>query len=126
MNREIKFRAWSDNRIMTYDIQQTKEGISHLVSFGSWLNNKRHIIMQDTELLDKKKAEIWEGDIVYMDDYEANYEIVYKNGRFCCTDNKGKDTFGFSPYSTNEIDDVEVVGNIYENPELMEVNNETT
>ena len=45
-------------------------------------------------------------------------EIVYKNGRFACTLNGGKDTFGFSPYSRSECDDVEVISNICENPEL--------
>ena len=72
--------------------------------------------MQYTGLKDKNDKEIYEGDIVTVDG-----EIFYVEWRGMgdwFIDPKKDAAFVFTP----EIYDVEVIGNIYENPELLSNN----
>ena len=82
---------------------------------------------QYTGLRDKNGREIYEGDIVHLSsddgvDYKAL--IVFKDGGFCAIDGSENDysvrRYGLSRYDLK----VEVIGNIYENPELLEANDE--
>lgn len=79
-------------------------------------------LMQYTGLKDRKKREIWEGDILKIGagldfiapvSYEPGYFGVWEPG----DDNER--ALGF--YGLNEIccDGLEVIGNIHENPELL-------
>ena len=92
------------------------------------LDSKRVNIEQYTGLKDKNGQKIYEGDIVRYDRRlrgivppESHTEIVsWRSGEeeyySCCT------TSGFSlPYSE---DGYEVIGNVHENPELLEIKNE--
>jgi len=82
-------------------------------------------LIRYTGLRDKDNIKIWENDLVKLDgDPDTFYEIVYKNGRFACTLNKGIDTFGFSHYATDIVNDARVFGNVFVNPELLEVVND--
>ena len=98
-----------------------------MVSFGSWLDNRRHILMQYTGLKDKKGKEIYEGDLVASDmdignDTNAKFEIIWSSQNAC---------FSFrSKYDESETifknyifkgnwKTFEVIGNIYENKELL-------
>ena len=84
-----------------------------------------HTVGQDTGLLDKNGKEIWEGDVVIiLDDIKdistdlksgQNYRVVYWDGSYMLSKNKKNIDY----LSTAEID-CEVIGNIYENPELLE------
>lgn len=68
-----------------------------------------------TGLYDKNKHMIWEHDIV-QDCYDNKQEIKYGIWNCgCCYDVYGWDM----PYDTEE--DMEVIGNIFDNPELLEV-----
>jgi uncharacterized phage protein (TIGR01671 family) len=86
------------------------------------------VLMQSTGLYDKNGKEIFEGDIIKGSFIEDNYyeiplkgEVIFKNGGF------GIDQYGFlkgflcilenERYSKLEI---EIVGNIYENPEFVD------
>lgn len=63
---------------------------------------------QNTGLTDKNGAEIYEGDIVSLDEYEdVCVPVVFHNGMFCVK--------GFNWWHGSS----EVIGNIYENPELI-------
>lgn len=94
---------------------------------------KQVVLMQSTGLEDKNGVDIYEGDIVEIkqqgsiDKYIPNNsvnEIVYKDSAFCV-----KETWGIGGiewpiiaglyYKASE--EFEVLGNIYENPELLEV-----
>lgn len=82
---------------------------------------------QFTGLFDKQGVEIYEGDIlagvngsVNGRDWKwGNYEVKYKNGNH----NAPIDWGNFENFDSTHW--FEVVGNIYENPELLEGKNET-
>lgn len=138
--REIKFRAWRHGK-MHYDIVESH--IEHnelsgmggdVFDFNDWIKYSDSI-MQFTGLLDKNGKEIYEGDVVkswmmmdvvgviVYDDKSASFKIerfkqFYETE---CTlfglSPKGKYDDGHSSceYNTRH----EVIGNIYENPELV-------
>lgn len=81
--------------------------------------NKNYKIMQYTGLHDKNGTEIYEGDIVrthYIGGIGVeNDEVIFDRGCFCV--NYSED---YHPL-LNEVNHCsEVIGNIYENPELLE------
>ncbi len=123
--REIKFRAWDkkhgirpianlnwDNRMVTIDIKSETKPI------GLELERKWEDIMieQYTGLKDKHGKEIYEGDILRVDDYVGCVSYGWKNivwGRWVIVN----PSFNFSDiHPENEL---EVIGNIHENPGLL-------
>jgi uncharacterized phage protein (TIGR01671 family) len=123
--REIKFRAWDGEQIMeTFSVQSNGDGINYRGDImTSWK------LMQYTGLKDKKGKEIFEGDVIKWD-REGNEQVMHStswDGRI------DPDTAPFmSAYGTtcgryfrtfmNIYDPVRfgvVIGNIYENPELL-------
>ena len=107
-------------------------------------NNCKHdcdvALMQYTGLKDKNGKEIYEGDILLILDSEiapitdygkgplepCNHlsEVIFKNGCFGAniTEDRGAWSKDFYCFNVNldDFDGVEVIGNIYENPELLE------
>lgn len=123
--REIKFRAWDKGAYsnkMIYDIQNEFEERINLGmdSFGHYLNKDSFEVMQYTGLKDCKGKEIYEGDILQVDKkYSGDFQpiiTVFHNGCF-----KGQAYHKLTePFILNTpITTSEVIGNIYENPELL-------
>lgn len=118
MSREIQFRAWNQ---LTKN--WTTEGFSiERCNGGCWITLKSAyiVLMQFIGLKDKLSKEIYEGDIVRGKnvDYFRPDEIIcqvvtYQDGGFY----PFADNNDYAPYPRSE--DVEVIGNIYENPELL-------
>ena len=89
---------------------------------------KANTIGQFTGLYDKNGIEIYEGDIVHLFGYgeyegiDYNGLVIFKDGGFCVIDGL-EDDYSFARYDFNKCGiEVTVIGNIYDNPELLEVN----
>ena len=121
-----KFRAWDEEgKVMYYDVYPFKDD-TLLLSYDEIAFDEvpasEFILMQSTGLRDKNGKEIFEGDIVKFTitngfDYVVDeYGVVtYKQGAFFIV----KD---FAEYLISYVytDKIEVIGNIYENHELLE------
>lgn len=123
--RELKFRAWSKSgKKMIYNIQNEFEERIELGMdcFSDYLKNDDFIVEQYTGLKDKNGKMIYEGDIVKMPDWAV--EPKYKKVSFV------KLSCGFEPFVNGcfecvspDSEEVEVIGNIHDNPELLEDRN---
>lgn len=122
--REYKFRVYCQiNRIM-YTPEMDKE-IKNLWAIpkaqGGLLNYPDGILMQSTGLKDKNGVEIYEGDIVNswagLDMLDSYIRVVtWVDGDACF---KFNPTTGFTLCKNNEHL-FEIIGNIHENPYLLE------
>ena len=137
MKREIKFRAWDKEQKemifegVEYQLRlvgylpgnEFKE--SNIIGFTE-LDNMRFDLMQFTGLHDKNGKEIYEGDIVnmvYDEPYNRPHIVIWHLNKFIAIHlsqyKKGNDFVdGKLPNSYN----AKVIGNIYENPELLKTN----
>jgi uncharacterized phage protein (TIGR01671 family) len=124
--RDIKFRAWDTQfKMMSppIDIFNHGEEFFFFKGIGTRsVNHFRLIIMQYTGLKDKNGKEIYEGDVCkLLNQFHLNeiYSVKFIGGSFCLS-NELEPYIPFFAYDKDKIDYMEVIGNIYENPELLE------
>lgn len=144
MKREIKFRVW-DNKYRSWMMADfgTIHGVGNFISAGGkgyWLpailknetltdriheeipfngSNPRWVVQQYTGLKDKNGREIYEGDILKCKGYDRLFDIeefYYNREVKHITASTGE--LEMSGYFSIPMDR-EVVGNIFENPELL-------
>ncbi len=129
--REIKFRVWDkvDKQMkIPVLIDFEMESVRVLCGSGYAVRKFDEIeFLQYTGLKDKNGKEIYYGDIVrreslFSEDnlYEI-YKIVVWNYGFYAI--RRKDGSMLTMSDLFWVSDIEVIGNIYENPELLEENN---
>lgn len=116
MNREIKFRSFQDNEII-YQRRLGNNGAS--MFFNAIYEDAK--VMQYTGLKDKNGKEIYEGDIFRYEllnesekELEPNSTIYTEEVHFI----DGSFELDNCPLGAF-YDKGEVIGNIYENPELI-------
>lgn len=128
--REFKFRAWDK-----WDKRMIQPHDGDFIKWHAMSNWKQCLeVMQYTGLKDKNGVEIYEGDILtspyypFQDDGKYNYHGViewdqdsasfYMTKRLVNRDKNGISDGISEPIE--DIEDFEVIGNIYENPEILE------
>jgi hypothetical protein len=106
--REIKFRAWDGS-----SMSQNAKTIQEIASVGVQSRDPEKLEwLQYTGLKDKNGKEIYEGD-VFVGEWRPNPNIIkFDNGSF----RDSRSGFVFDSY---EASTSVVLGNIYENPELL-------
>lgn len=124
-----KFRAWTEEgEVMYYDVYPFKDDTLLLsydeISFDE-VPASDFILMQSTGLFDKNGKEIFEGDIVKYKIGCNTYteEVAYdKNfGGFGVRGAKTDIIFSFGELAEDtDLHSLEVIGNIYNNPGLLE------
>lgn len=112
--REIKFRAWNGEKF--------RSDVNGMLDFC--IDSDYMTVEQYTGLHDKNSKEIYEGDIVKLhvvilspDDKVGFIEYSPKYG-YCI--NFGKSIARQEYWAANDKHTIEVIGNIHENPELLE------
>lgn len=117
----FRFRSWGAHG---FDLNDVNKVGMYYFDFKSGLIPKHEsaIIMQSTGLLDKNGREIFEGDILDHSGFRENSivpcdyaglpgrAVVRWSERHC----------GFLPFCEDILSEPVVIGNIYENPELLE------
>ena len=120
--REILFRAWDGRKMRTKDLV-VYEGDLYM----GWRNFEDGItsddpLMQYTGLTDKNGVKIFDGDIVsaWSQGWNATGEVKHRiDGLwFMYPAYQHKIMWGLCPNPEGKTS-VEVIGNIYENPELL-------
>jgi len=135
MSRIFKFRAWDKVGVfcpgipekhhkprMLYDVQNTydyceSDKTSGERSFGELLQSDQYVVMQYTGIKDSKEVEIYEGDVVKHP--ERNNAVIYKVE---WREDYARFTLSASLYNDEEFEDIEefeVISNIYQSPELL-------
>lgn len=128
-----KYRMWNEiiSRLHSVDglyfdreVAQYKDevGVSRFIKF------KNTILMQSTGLYDENGKEIFEGDIVQFEDYYIESDLPYINrgivewsqGQFTITNRASVE---MEDLLDGEFLDLTIIGNIYENPELLQEQN---
>lgn len=122
--RPIKFRAWHKKlKVMLPDVGVNK---GEVLYDGRWYRKDEIVLMQYTGLKDRNGREIYEGDIVKLTNWIGSIGVV-EWGRFAkfiidaeCS-NGGIFDFTNLIFEevSNSIKNLEVIGNIYKNPEML-------
>jgi len=117
--REIKFRVWNNNK-MIRSAHLSEDFCFMVTKQGEFVDC---VLMQYTGLKDKNGKEIYEGDIVHVTDFFHGDAKVYKGvvkfvGGYYRIE--GQDIRNAPLGWIISSDDLEVIGNIYENPEYLE------
>ena len=130
--REYKFRAWDETEKHMYNWENLfNQNLKNIFTIPEQCG---YNIMQYTGLHDKNGKEIYEGDIIEFsydmfvgnfDTFIAKGKIVFEDGAFYVEIFENERTTegeAYLLYSIN-LDTIEVIGNIYENKELLNETN---
>lgn len=137
--REILFRGkrlmdgeWVDGSLFIDEKKEKHEILVGYVNYRIGWEVDPETVGQYTGLTDKNGKKIFENDIVrivgdqtneYWKCVDYNALIAFIDGGFCALDGTIED-HGFRRYNLARMDfDLEIIGNIHDNPELLEAHN---
>lgn len=123
MNREIKFRIVDENGEMKYGELENMAFRNCCYWLGKYYRKENTEIMQYTGLKDKNGKEIYEGDIVRSRLILDNSAVEFRNGSFWIYLAPLGEFLDLYVDNTSKGYNIEVIGNIYENPELLSSSN---
>lgn len=120
MNREIKFRVWSEKNKKMLEVQKHsfKTGLS--MPYGSNMERYFGMLMQYTGLKDKNGIEVYEDDIIQYSHKAVGTILRKVRMKYGMWGIEGIVKGTQIPFANILESEYEVVGNIYENPELLE------
>lgn len=134
--REIKFRVWNKNTSTMVDSYKITPLALSVDQDGIFLPfSDQYVLMQYTGLKDRNGKDIYEGDIVRRGaempknlprGLQNIYTIVFEEGCFVCAEMNGLgigEGWGVKFVASSYQSELEVIGNIYKNPELLERSN---
>jgi uncharacterized phage protein (TIGR01671 family) len=136
--REIKFRFWNkiahrfqppskyavdgEGKLVAYDYEM--RAYDDPVDFS----NTCIVAQQYTGLKDKNGVDIYEGDVIEVENHISIEKVIFMNGLFGIhlnyknsVDARRKDSDQADLYPLVEFDYIKVIGNIFENPELIKL-----
>ena len=129
--RDIKFRAWDKCNEKMYQVQEMElqDTCRHVVVEGYDCALVDPILLQYTGLRDKNGKEIYEGDIIYWKDLSKASDgtlednvVVFWDDEHLRWSAESLNVIGVYQklYDYSDVDEIKVIGSIYENKELLE------
>lgn len=120
--REIKFRAWDKEnkkmmKVSSLSLENKEIAVRENGTYH-FFRMKNLELMQYTGIKDKNGKEIYEGDIYHVGDKKIKYLVVWFDSGFEGKQLRSTSYAGLKSW----VKDIEILGNIYENPELLEEN----
>lgn len=128
--RILKYRAWIKDKHKMEKVSNITFLTNNSITISTdnldsydFYSYAEYVLMEFTGIKDKTGKEVYEGDIVrFYDDYDEEYiaSVVFID----CSGAYGVEWDGF-PTTFDDIneyysEDIEVIGNIFEAPELLE------
>ena len=115
MERQVKFRAYQDDKML----HQPTYGNYALARFVGFLYEDAPL-MQFTGMLDKNDKEIYECDIIRLcNNKKGSFEVIFVNGYQGGWNLKSKKHENTISLGTRNKSELEIIGNIYENPTIL-------
>ena len=129
MKDRFKFRVWDKENFNYLEFEGFKKGeieFNFDIDTNSiWIefNHNKYILEQCTDLKDKNGTLIYMGDVVKDDATNSIYKVGEKK---CAIYLENDEYIGYFHELSMAFAEkrLEVIGNIYENPELLEVEND--
>ena len=123
MNREIKFRGKRVNggewvygmTISNGTIKRKLNNVFFEVAENKWVGVYPETLGQYTGLTDKNGVKIFEGDIISIGEPNIKYITMWRDAGLCAKQIGASSYIGLTYWAS----DIEVLGNIKDNPELI-------